>query len=466
MTPPRLSLQRGVFSLLPFLLFTSALAEEPNDWPPTLMGAQNGTVTIRSDEFLEIPETVREARQEKGYTPFDVAETPPTVDFAYHADLGPDAINRRLWSSWGDIGVASDGRVYAAIGDHDDDQGGDARCFVYVWHPERKTLEQIIDMNEVVPPRPGQPAWSKIHAKIDEGPDKKIYFSATLNSGQRANQPDYGWNNHLPGGQLYQYNPETGETTVFANLPPKRCTATSRLDHERNIWWCNLEAGDGDALWALDLSTGEPLYQSPDGLVSFNRAFALIRDGSVLFNGEDRLWKWDAETRSARPTSTSFGESPGMRSATRESSDGFVYGSTQRDSHLFRYDVAEDELTLLGPTWGEGQYTTVMVLSPDERFLYYVPGAHGRAREYGTPVIQYEIATGTRKVLAFLRPVLESKHGYVPGGTYGTKLSADGATLYINLNGHAVEEMRADHMRDNGFGLCGFAALHIPESER
>ena len=33
-------------------------------------------------------------------------------------------------------------------------------------------------MNQVVPPRPGQPAWTKVHAKIDEGPDGKIYFAS------------------------------------------------------------------------------------------------------------------------------------------------------------------------------------------------------------------------------------------------------------------------------------------------
>ena len=106
------------------------------------------------------------------------------------------------------------------------------------------------------------------------------------------------------------------------------------------------------------------------------------------------------------------------------------------------------------------------VLSPDERFLYYVPGAHGRAFRYGTPVVQYEIATGRRKVLAFLAEAFEQEYGYVPAGTYGVKLSADGSTLYVNFNGHAADSIRPAHMRPNGFGLCAFAAIHIPESER
>ncbi|MBW3599196.1 MAG: hypothetical protein KY475_18235 [Planctomycetes bacterium] len=448
------------------LLFAIAITAPAADaWPPELEGAVNGTVSFTDESLFEVPGAVAEEAKQDGAAPFVVAKTPPTVDLAFHGDLGPDAVTRRLWSSWGDICVASDGRVYCAIGDHGDAVGGDARCFLYCWDPERKRLEQVVDMNRVVPPRAGQPAWSKVHARIDEGADGKIYFSCTLNDGNRAGQPEYGFNEHLPGGQLYQYDPATGKTTVFADLPPRRCTATSILDRDRNTWWCNLEAGEGNALWGLDLATKQPLYQGPDGSVGFNRAFALAADGAIFFNGDGgSLWKCDAETM--MQTKSSFGESPGMRCATRESKDGFIYGATHKTNQLFRYSPKRDELELLGPNWLTGQYTTVMILSSDERFLYYLPGAHGGAFRHGTPIVQYELATGRRKVIAFLAETIERRYGYVPAGTYGVKLSADGDTLYVNFNGHAADDARPSHMRPNGFGLCAFAAIHIPPSER
>ena len=68
-------------------------------------------------------------------------------------------------------------------------------------------------------------------------------------------------------------------------------------------------------------------------------------------------------------------------------------------------------------------------------------------------------------MLAFLARPLEQAHGYVPAGTYGVKPSADGGTLYVNLNGHPAADLPR-HLRANGFGLCSFAALHIPVSER
>jgi sugar lactone lactonase YvrE len=436
-------------------------------WPPHLRGATDGTVTIKTDRFLEVPADVAATRNDDGVAPFIMAKEAPTVELAFHDNLGPAAAGRRLWSSWGDICVASDGSVYVGIGDHGNDAGGDARCFIYRWDPAKKTLTQIVDMSQIVPPRPGQPAWSKVHAKIDEGPDGKIYFCCTLNAGNDAGNPKYQWTKELPGAQLYQYDPATGKTIVFASLPPKRCTATSLLDTERNIWWCNLEAGEGDALYGLDLKTKQVVYQSKDGAVSFNRNFALANDGTLHFNGQaGEILRLDSKAKSITKTGVALPDSPGMRASSAESSHGDIFGATHGTGQLFRYRPADRKLKLLGPTWSTGQYTTVMLLSPDERFVYYLPGAHGQAFRYGTPVIQYEIATGTRKVLAFLAPALEEQIDYLPGGTYGAKLSPDGATLYVNFNGHAADPIRPAHMTPIGFGLCSFVAIQIPKSER
>jgi hypothetical protein len=304
-----------------------------------------------------------------------------------------------------------------------------------------------------------------VHARIDEGPDAKIYFSCTLNDGNRAVQPAYHWTERLPGGQLYRYDPQTRETIVVADLPHPRCTATSILDRQRNIWWCTLEASS-NALWGLDLASKRVVFQGPDDSVKFNRNIALARDGSVYFNGKDGLWKYDAASGQLAQTRTKFADSPGMRSSSRESRDGAIYGTTHGSGQLFCYRPKTDELRMLGPAWLRGDYVTVCELSPDERFVYYLPGAHGQATRYGTPVLQYEIATGRRKVLAFLAPACERAIGYVPAGTYGVKISADGGTLYVNFNGHAADRLRPASMRPNGFGLCSFAAIHIPASER
>ena len=462
--PPVFALLAGIFFAT--LLMSGAAVAADSAWPPPLRGAVKGTVTLRTDEFLLVPAAVAEKQKAGKLVAFDLAKTPPTVELAFHDQLGPDAAKRRLWSSWGDIAIAADGRVYCGIGDHGHDAEGDARCFVYRWDPKTRELRQVVDMGRVVPPRAGQPAWSKIHAKLDEAADGKVYFSCTLNASGKAGDARYGFNDTLPGGQLYRYDPATDRVEVFANLPPRRCSATSLLDRARNIWWCNLEAGGGDALWGIDLGTKKVVYQGADGSVGFNRAFALLRDGQLLCNGTNALQRLDPATGKIQPSQTRPGTSPGMRCATRESRAGHIYGVFHGTHELFRYTPARDELQLLGPTWLAGEYTTVCELSPDERFLYYLPGAHGRAWESGPPVMQFELATGRRKVLAFLAAAFERAHDYVPAGTYGMKLSADGATLFVNFNGHAADRLRPAAMKPNGFGLTAFAAIHLPASER
>jgi len=468
-------MRRRLWLILPVVALSALVAlgsraaraqDEP--WPPQLKGAVNGTVTLKSDLFLQVPDAVEAELAKEGAAPFVVAQEPPTVEMAFHGPLPNQALNGTGWSAWGDICVASDGCVYSGLGDHGDDAGGNSYCFIYEWDPHTKVLRKVVDMREVVKPQPGQPTWAKVHARIDEGPDGNIYFSCTLNDGNRADEERYHWTERLPGGQLYQYNPRTGEAVVFANLPPRRCTATSLLDRERNIWWCNLETPrDGNAIWGLDLGTRRVVFKAPDGTMGMNRNFAVADDGSVYFNGKGgRIWKYDLAENKLAPTESVFPGSAGMRASTRQSTDGYIYGITVGTNELFRYDPAKDELKLLGKNFVTGSYTTVCVLSPDERFLYYLPGAHGGARNIGTPVVQYEIATGQRKVIAFLREAFEREYDYVPAGSYGVKLSADGSTLYANVNGHAADAIRPEKMPASGFGLVSFMAIHIPESER
>jgi len=212
-----------------------AAGQGPRAWPPALArGRGTARSTLETRDFLVTPESVQTAARQEGAAAFTVAAAPPRVDLAYHQNLGPDAVNRRLWSSWGDIGVAGDGRVYCGIGDHANDVGGDARCFLYRWGPRGRALEQVVDMNRVVPPQAGQPAWSKVHARIDEGADGKIYFSCTLNDGNRAVQPAYRWTDRLPGGQLYRYDPQArsdggggGPAAAAAARRPRCWTASA-----------------------------------------------------------------------------------------------------------------------------------------------------------------------------------------------------------------------------------------------
>jgi len=512
----------------------AAQAADDLPWPPPLPGVVDGVLSLSSTELLRVP-AVQDTGAAATDVPFVVAKTPPKIDLYFHDQLGPDAGSRRLWSSWGNLCVASDGRVYTSIGDHGDAQGGDARCFVHCFDPQTKRFERVVDMNEVVPPKPGRVAWSKIHAGIHEGADGKIYFTCTLNDGRVSADPKFRWDDTLPGGQIYQYDPATGKTVPFYSLPAKRTATESLFDRRRNRWWCNLE-GSGladERLWGVDLATKQ-MFEAPKGSMALRRAFAVAADGSVFFNSDShetrqyqndlaahaiavkdaklqasaaravwtqqvaaakargekppqapaklapptppeppaeigRLLKWDATVDQVVDTGIRLEGSPGMHvNPTRESSDGCIYGVLWKTAQLFRLNVRDNVLTTLGLPWSsQGDAIHVVELSPDERFLYYLPGGHGGARLIGTPVVQYEIATGRRKVLAFLGPAFTAACEYTPAGTYGIQCSADGGMLYVNFNGNPTDRfLPPGKTNAGGFGLTSFAVIAIPESER
>jgi outer membrane protein assembly factor BamB len=384
-----------------------------------------------------------------------------------------------LWSSWGDIAVApgSDGRVYMGIGDHGRDTAGVSHALIYRYDPGDKTLKKLVDINPLTPRWPGEPTWSKVHAGIAAGNDGLIYFTPTLNDGGRAGEMK--WTSNLAGGQFFAFNPKTDETKLVATFPGE-VTATSLYDPQRQrYYFCFERTRDGAALGAVDLKTGKVLRLSKDGAIVADRALALDQKGRLYFNGAGgELFRYDPADESVSATGMVFAkETPGsggketsggptMRSSATVTRDGWVYGATMNPGRLFRFHGERKKLDMLGPDFLDGSYTVVTALSPDERFLYYLPGAHGHAKDHGTPVVQYELATGKRKVLAFLREPIERKHGVILSGSYGVKLSADGGTLYANLNGDARDDLRPETDKLDGFGLTSFVAMEIPEEER
>lgn len=499
-------------SFLRFLTFSSLLLactvlscsnEKKAGWPPSLNGAdENGVATLNTSELLEIPAEVQKVIDSAGVH-LSVASTVPTVDLVFHNELPDSALNGVGWSSWGDICLASDGKVYSGTGNHGHTDKG--QTFVYSWDPGASVLKRIADVNQLTGAGPGDVHFSKVHAPIFEGKDKKIYFTGTLDDGDKAGMSPIleEWNSKIAGGKLFQYDPSNGKTIVYADFPPARVTATAIYDVNRDILYCELEGDpkgmEGVAFAAFDMAKKEWIFRTEPGVVTHHRNLMLDKEGNVYFNGKQevlsvsqlkelesksgrttsmlpadqadrirkhpvtQIWKYNPETKSVSATrSRTLG---GFRSSTHETKDGFIYGTTM-DGELFKYSPSKDELTLLGSNFlDKGEYITVSVLSPDEKYLYYLPGAHGSAGFSGTPVIQYNIAEGRQKAIAFLSEPMVKAFNYAPGGTYGVKISHDGSALYIGLNGSLAGEAKPKE-HENGFGLTSFAVVHIPAEER
>lgn len=93
---------------------------------------------------------------------------------------------------------------------------------------------------------------------------------------------------------------------------------------------------------------------------------------------------------------------------------------------------------------------------------HYVLGAHAGGERDGTAVVQFDVRSRTKKVIAFLHPFLSEKYGHTPIGTFGTAVHPAGDKLYVTWNGGFTQDRRG---RPN-WDACALTVIHIPASER
>ena len=155
----------------------------------------------------------------------------------------------------------------------------------------------------------------------------------------------------------------------------------------------------------------------------------------------------------------------GLRSATQETADGFVYTvSTRGDGTIWRFNTKTEQTDKMGQAAvGIQTYVTSLDVDPTGRYLYYTCGAHGGGQKDGTPIVQFDVRTRNKKVIAFLHPFYHQEYGYVPLGTFGSALSENGEKLYITWNGNRGGPDRRGRLN---FDTCALTVIHIPKSER
>jgi hypothetical protein len=145
--------------------------------------------------------------------------------------------------------------------------------------------------------------------------------------------------------------------------------------------------------------------------------------------------------------------------STMETPQGLIYLAAVSTGKLWSFDTKTEKFEDLGPACiGETiRRTSSIDADPTGRYLYYTPGAHGGSEVDGTPIIQFDVRTKKRKVIAFLNPVLEKKYGVTLRGTYSSAVDPAGDKLYVTWN-----VSRGTKVWDS----CALTVIHIPASER
>jgi hypothetical protein len=429
-------------------------AEPEVTYPPKLPGGKT-IVTDKSEDFLKAPATLKEG--------VAIAQTPPTVDFLFYPGQNYPG---KPWSNWGDSLIAN-GKYYSAIGDHlaitgkGDIAHGTGTAHVFEYDPETQTLRELVDLAKVLNMPQGHYTPGKIHTSLGLGRDGWLYY-ATHRGSPRATTDEF----HYKGDWIFRTHPETAKTEIVAHAPVlKHAVPTAILDPDRLIFYGSTAPAfdlkdEGIQFFAYDVKNKKLLYSGPDGPA---RSMILARStGKVYYvpGSEDgELMRFDPASKG--PPQKVTGTHIGIRAATAETPEGLVYtvskGQRSDDAAIWSFNTKTEETKEVGSAVvGSQAYVASIDADPSGRYLYYVPGAHGGSERDGTAVVQFDVKTGQKKVIAFLDPFYTNKYGFTLKGTYGTALSETGDTLYVTWN--ISRGTRA-------WDCCGMTAIHIPESE-
>jgi hypothetical protein len=414
--------------------------------------AQDVAATIESDVLLKPPAGLNAS--------FTVANRAPRVDVTLFTGL-PTTEKGTLWSSWGDGCVARNGKYYTSLGDH---RGTDANSYVYEYDRATKKLRRVVDVARAIGQKPGVYGHGKIHSGIHEADDGWLYFSTYWG---KHREVEAAFGPEYQGSLLLRYHPETEKVENLGAIVPRRGLPASYFDARRGLLYFHAVYDGGVSVY--DVREQKVKFVSGESTTEGNRAFMGDARGRVFFTAPDgTLHYYDPDLNKIvtatveLPATEGSRKSDTLRAATEPTRAGLLFGMTQA-GRLFSFDSATQSVTDLGPNFGDGVYTAVMAVSPDDRFIYFAPGAHGSGVGIGSPIVQYNVATGERKVLAFLNAALREKLNYNLGGTYNLKLDTAGERLFVTFNGATVT---ANARKQEAFGQPCVVVLHVPKSER
>lgn len=438
-----------------------------------------GIQTDTSEKFITIPSDY------PGVKDFKVAQSLPTIDFAIIQGLDPwylpvtESIHQApmsvsdgfaIWSGFGDVTKGPDGCFYFAIGNHMY-YGG--RTYMIKYDPKTKSQSICFDTRKVCGWKPDEWTDGKIHGDPDIDPTGNMYVITF--SGPHPLEKDLN-NIEYKGGHLIHYNIFSEKATDLGVPLEGDTWSYSAYDWDHDIFFAVGQAKNSVLIY--DTNARRLLFGGflPDGLTWWRRCNMIDRDTGHIYSvdaipgGERsmRFLRWERRNhtfsllKSQPPENPVLGIRAQVRAHTRRKDSDGAFWCFDNNGTFFKFYPEEDHVELVGINWCEyGKYTSNMCLSPKGRYIYYLPGSHAKAYEFGTPIVQYDTQTNSKKVLAFLNDFYIEKYGYSPYGSFGLELDEKGESLFFYTNGlFATKEM------GSGYGRPALYHLHIPESER
>ena len=439
---------------------------------------QSTTHTDSSSALTTVPNDYPEA------VDFEVASEPPTVDFAIVQGLQPwylpvdDQIHVSplntsggfaMWSGFGAIRRGPDHSYYYSIGNHMY-YGGNAYMMKY--DPVAKEQSVCFDLKTVTGWQEDSWTDGKIHGNpdIDDAGDMFV----TSFSGPRPLAADFSDISYA-GGHIIRHNVISGETEDLGVPLGGDTWAYSAYNGKMGVL---IAVGQAKGMvMVYDTRNRELIYggypppdikwwmrcllidEETDRIYSSNTATRAERAPIISWS---RRYNTFAELPIQSPKNPATGKCEPMRAHTQRRNPDGSYWCLDEFGFIFKFWPDTATVEAIGLNWGAaGKYTANVVSSPGGRYLYYLPGAHDRMHEYGTPVVQFDTRTRKKKVIAFLNDFYLDRYGYSPYGAYGIEIDAVGESLFFYTNG-----VFTTRERGSGYGRPAVFTVHVPESER
>jgi hypothetical protein len=419
----------------------------------------------------------------------EVAKEAPRVEFGivpvkprFFADP-PEGNHVGPWSNWSQaVFFSKTGKFYSSLGDHG---AYDAHIYIVEFDPAAGAVRCLPEVNAVLGRTKDQFSEGKIHGWLDFFPrdSSTLWFCTYWAKYPEPEEKDFATG--YDGGHIMSLDVLSGDIVDYG-VPLKRASwPYHRVDTRRGIMYA---VGMFGEFLAWDIKEQKTLWAGylPEGMQWWNRAIMIDEETGLVYTSNQAKSDPDMHILKYDPASNRFSKlncvmpagpllKPGvaparsqMRAQTAGRGPDGLFWAVTLNGELFSFDPLKEAIVDRGENWpGDVRYTCSMARSPKGRYLYYLPGAHGRSAADGAAVVQYDILTGTKKALAFLHPFYFDKYGYTMGGTYSIALDDSGERLFVLMNGAFIDpEEQAKLATPDVFGQASVLLIHIPESER
>jgi hypothetical protein len=348
------------------------------------------------------------------------------VTFADHPE------HDTIWT----ITLGHDGQVY--IGLCLEGKGGGV-AQLYMYDTAERRLRHLADMGQVTgePPDSGHATQGKIHFSLCHARDGKLYGATHCTTpplGHRIWSPLSMWGDpamSFPGGHIFRYDTLTGEAVDFGVITPNDGIPYLMLDEARGFLYgatypkahffrTNLQGRDFrdygriSSMYPISMVFDQAgnLYTSDSD--SRLIKYEVAKDRLVFLDTKPYSQPWHTDSRFSWITDMCHGP------------DGWIYGLTYSNDHLFRFDPREDspQIEDLGPGLPDTPSGMLRCLVPDRQGNLYYLAQPSAAQRQGTLLVRYDVAAGRRTPIAVME--LGGEHYFTWRGVCGP----DG-TLYL-----------------------------------